>query len=82
LCAAGPTIGIKDLSLDRPRASDSQVGLPVVTADSVLLPGGLTLEEAERRYAKAVLDREGGNQSAAARALGVGGAELARLLKP
>ncbi len=80
--AAGPTIGVKDLGLDRRAAtSDSQVGLPVVSADSVLLPGGLTLEEAERRYAKAVLDREGGNQSAAARALGISRNKLARLLK-
>ena len=45
------------------------------------LPAGLTLEEAERRYAKAVLEREGGNQSAAARALGISRNKLARLLK-
>jgi len=89
--ASGPTIGIKDLGLDRPRlsSSDSQVGIPVlpiaVTAapvtDGVNLPANLTLEEAERRYAKAVLEKEGGNQSAAARALGISRNKLARLLK-
>ena len=41
----------------------------------------VSLEEAERRYAKAILDREGGNQSAAARALGISRNKLARLLK-
>jgi len=91
--AAGPTIGIKDLGLDRPRVSagDSQIGIPimsgssaaipVLTGDGVSLPAGLSLEEAERRYAKAILDREGGNQSAAARALGISRNKLARLLK-
>jgi DNA-binding NtrC family response regulator len=91
--AAGPTIGYKDLGLDRQRiasASDSQVGAAAsqssaaitLPPDGVHLPSGLTLEEAERRYAKAVLDREGGNQSAAARALGISRNKLARLLKP
>jgi transcriptional regulator with GAF, ATPase, and Fis domain len=98
--ATGPTIGVKDLALDRARAalsnsaSDSQLGasinagsstaIPIPTepiGDGVHLPAGLTLEEAERRYAKAVLDREGGNQSAAARALGISRNKLARLLK-
>jgi Nif-specific regulatory protein len=95
--AAGTTIGYKDLGLDRQRstgaASDSQLGMsamtssaaipvpPVETPDGVHIPPGLTLEEAERRYAKAVLDREGGNQSAAARALGISRNKLARLLK-
>jgi Nif-specific regulatory protein len=85
--AAGATIGIKDLALDRPRvtAGDSQVGIPVIRdvapTDGVTLPSDLSLEEAERRYAKAILDREGGNQSAAARALGISRNKLARLLK-
>src|SRR5690606_2550069 len=87
--AAGSTIGIKDLALDRARAAlsaspgDSQLGMaalssnaaipvpPEASSDGVHLPAGITLEEAERRYALAVLEREGGNQSAAARALGV-----------
>jgi DNA-binding NtrC family response regulator len=51
------------------------------TNDGVSLPADLTLEEAERRYAKAILEREGGNQSAAARALGISRNKLARLLK-
>jgi Nif-specific regulatory protein len=89
--AAGPTIGYKDLGLDRQRvasANDSQVGASAASSttiaipvDGVQLPTSLTLEEAERRYAKAVLDREGGNQSAAARALGISRNKLARLLK-
>ena len=97
--AAGSTIGIKDLALDRARAAlsaspgDSQLGMaalssspaiplpPEPSSDSVHLPPGLTLEEAERRYARAVLEREGGNQSAAARALGISRNKLARLLK-
>ena len=41
----------------------------------------LSLEEAERRYARAILDREDGNQSAAARALGISRNKLARLLR-
>jgi Nif-specific regulatory protein len=84
--AAGGTLGVKDLGLDRPRvatANDSQISIPVTPpVDGVHLPPDLTLEEAERRYAKAVLEREGGNQSAAARALGISRNKLARLLKP
>jgi predicted Zn-dependent peptidase len=41
---------------------------------------GITRED-ERRYALAVLDREGGNQSAAARALGISRNKLAQLLR-
>ena len=48
---------------------------------TVALLAGLSLEEAERRYAKAILDRCEGNQSAAARALGVSRNKLARLLR-
>jgi transcriptional regulator with GAF, ATPase, and Fis domain len=90
----GPKITIKDLALEQPRAGsttgtfnamDSMIGIPVqaVTAasDDISLPANLELEEVERRYAKAVLDREGGNQSAAARALGISRNKLARLLK-
>ena len=66
-------------------SGDSQVGMPVIRdvapLDGVTLPSDLSLEEAERRYAKAILDREGGNQSAAARALGISRNKLARLLK-
>jgi Nif-specific regulatory protein len=83
--APGPTIGAKDLALERraPQAGDSQLGIPIVPAeaDAITLPPGLPLEEAERRYAKAILEREGGNQSAAARALGISRNKLARLLR-
>ena len=47
------------------RGSDSQIGMPASrherarsAADAITLPAGLSLEEAERRYARAVLDRE------------------------
>jgi Nif-specific regulatory protein len=80
--AAGSTIGVKDLGIKQPgAASDSQVGIPIIKPDGVNLPTGLSLEEAERRYARAILDREGGNQSAAARALGISRNKLARLLR-
>jgi transcriptional regulator with GAF, ATPase, and Fis domain len=48
----------------------------------VRLPGNLALDEAERRYARAILERCDGNQSAAARQLGISRNKLARLLKP
>jgi len=47
----------------------------------VRLPGNLALDEAERRYARAILERCDGNQSAAARLLGISRNKLARLLK-
>jgi transcriptional regulator with GAF, ATPase, and Fis domain len=50
-------------------------------ADAIVLPGDLDLDEAERRYAVAVLARCGGNQSAAARALNISRNKLARLLR-
>jgi len=79
----GPTIGIKDLALE-PRRTTGVVAIPTVAAaeaDGIHLPPGLPLEEAERRYAKAMLERLDGNQSAAARALGISRNKLARLLK-
>ena len=90
----GPKITVEDLRLDQPRAAsntgtftavDSMIGIPVMTApvadNEISLPANLELEEVERRYARAVLDRENGNQSAAARALGISRNKLARLLK-
>ncbi|MDB4956896.1 MAG: Response regulator of zinc sigma-54-dependent two-component system [Myxococcales bacterium] len=83
----GDTIGIKDLGLrSLAGASDSVAGMPAMSSaaipiDAIALPPGLSLEEAERRYARAILDREGGNQSAAARALGISRNKLARLLR-
>ena len=81
--AAGTTIGNADLALeDHKLVGDAPIiPMPVAPADGVHLPSGLSLDEAERRYAKAILDREGGNQSAAARALGISRNKLARLLK-
>ena len=77
-----------------PVAGHSSVGLPVanqsgaetqsmlpISEHAIVLPPDLSLEEAERRYAVAVLEREGGNQSAAARALGISRNKLARLLR-
>jgi DNA-binding NtrC family response regulator len=89
----GPTIGVKDLGLEPRRTTispgDSQIGMsaitsstiPLETSDTITLPPDLELEEAERRYARAILDRCDGNQSAAARALGISRNKLARLLK-
>jgi Nif-specific regulatory protein len=54
---------------------------PAAAGDAVSLPPELTLDEAERRYAAATLARHDGNQSAAARALGISRNKLARLLK-
>jgi transcriptional regulator with GAF, ATPase, and Fis domain len=82
--AAGSMITVKDLGLrsNAPGAGESGI-MPALAlpADAVVLPTGLALEEAERRYARAIVDREGGNQSAAARALGISRNRLARLLK-
>jgi len=75
--AAGPAIAAKELALETRRQTSQVIGL-----DGITLPPGLSLEDAERRYAMAVLDREGGNQSAAARALGISRNKLARLLRP
>jgi len=48
---------------------------------AITLPSDLPLEEAERRYARAILERCENNQSAAARALGISRNKLARLLR-
>ncbi len=93
----GPKITVDDLALEKRQpsawasAEDSFVGMPAAApapappappADgTIALPPTLSLDEVERRYARAILDREGGNQSAAARALGISRNKLARLLK-
>jgi len=89
----GPKITVKDLALEqRPTTTtinpmDSIVGMPAIAPATIppdgeiTLPPNLELDEVERRYARAILDREGGNQSAAARALGISRNKLARLLK-
>ena len=70
---AGPTLGVKDLGLH-------PIAAPVPSA-TIALPDNLELAEAERRYARAILERCEGNQSAAARQLGISRNRLARLLK-
>ncbi|MCS6901620.1 MAG: sigma 54-interacting transcriptional regulator, partial [Polyangiaceae bacterium] len=68
----GPTIHPEHLGL---------LALPSeapTSEDGVLLPYGLSLDEATQRYIKATLARCGGNQSEAARRLGVGRNTLAR----
>src|SRR5262249_47132228 len=77
----GPMITLKDLALGRVRSADSMIGIPVAAADAITMPPDLELKEVEQRYAKAILDREGGNQTAAAKALGISRNKLARLLK-
>ncbi len=56
-------------------------GATAAGGNDIRLAPGLTLAEAERRYALAILERHGGNQSAASRALGIGRNKLARLLR-
>jgi Nif-specific regulatory protein len=76
-----PISGAGQSSVGISAAGQSSVAIPVAETDAIVLPPDLSLEEAERRYARAVLEREGGNQSAAARALGVSRNKLARLLR-
>ena len=61
--------------------SDPAAADPGAAGGDVRLPGNLALDEAERRYARAILERCEGNQSAAARQLGISRNKLARLLK-
>jgi len=78
----GQTIGVKDLGLE-PRRLSGVIEVPAAASepDAVRLPANLALDEAERRYAHAILERCDGNQSAAARQLGISRNKLARLLK-
>jgi len=92
----GQILGVKDLGLEPRRLSgvldvpawSSSTALPAAPPaeaappdGDVRLPGNLALDEAERRYARAILERCDGNQSAAARLLGISRNKLARLLK-
>jgi len=68
------------------QAANTEAGRPAATGGrgpdhAIRLPDNLELAEAERRYARAILDRCEGNQSAAARQLGISRNKLARLLK-
>jgi len=53
---------------------------PTVPADGIVLPEGLTLDDASVRYVEATLARVEGNKSEAARLLGVSRNKLARVL--
>ncbi len=53
---------------------------PTVLANGIVVPEGLTLDDASRRYAEATLSRADGNKSEAARLLGVSRNTLARVL--
>ncbi len=75
------TVVPSDSMLEMPAFSSSTGGSGSAAPDPVVLPGDLLLEEAGRRYAAAVLEREGNNQSAAARALGISRNRLARILR-
>ena len=76
--------------LPKPRKSPSaSASQPNVTpsasasasADEVVLPLGLTLEEAERRYLQATLDACDGNKAETARRLAIGRNTIGRVLK-
>ena len=71
--ARSPVLSAHDLGLSRDLA-------PPEAADGVALPHDLTLDDAARRYALAAVERADGNQSAAARTLGISRNKLARLL--
>jgi Nif-specific regulatory protein len=75
--ARSPAIGAECLGLRRARATAEMA----VVADGVHLPLGLSLDDATRSYAEAVLERTGGNRSQAARDLKIGRNRLARLLR-
>ena len=76
------TGGIPIVRLEPPGPGPAESGpAPAVGDDGVHLPPDLALDEAERRYALAILTRCGGNQSAAARQLGISRNKLARLLR-
>jgi DNA-binding NtrC family response regulator len=70
--ARGQIIDARALGLDRS---------PLAPTSGDSIPSGLTLAEAERAYAVAAVARHDGNQSAAARELGISRNKLARLLK-
>jgi Nif-specific regulatory protein len=77
-----PAFGTSVAIAPPPTGASAAAGATPVPADApIFLPPDLSLEEAERRYARAILERSGNNQSAAARALGISRNKLARLLR-
>jgi transcriptional regulator with GAF, ATPase, and Fis domain len=79
--AAAATFAAPGATAPGAAAAPAANGAPVSADSAILLPPDLSLEEAERRYARAILERAGNNQSAAARALGISRNKLARLLR-
>ena len=73
----GTVLSAALLGLDRGLATAPEAS----AAGTVGLPHDLTLDDAARRYAAAAVARADGNQSAAARSLGISRNKLARLLK-
>ncbi len=65
--------------LPKPRAIAKAASTVLAADDAVLLPIGLTLEEATRRFATAVLHACDGNKAEAARRLGVGRNTIGRM---
>ena len=79
--AQGPILDAASLGLDAASLGRTAPAVAVDPADAVILPHDLDLADVERRYAAAALARADGNQSAAARALGISRNRLARLLR-
>ncbi len=73
----GDVIEADDLGLLAPRPA----GAPREEGSRFGIDEDMSLAEVEQAYARAALKRCGGNQSAAARSLGIGRNKLARLLK-
>jgi len=70
----------------KPRGTQMRVGpstvlAPPASRDAVIVPHGLSLEEAERLYGAATLEACGGNKTEAARRLGISRNRVGRILK-
>ncbi|MGH7280978.1 MAG: helix-turn-helix domain-containing protein, partial [Polyangiaceae bacterium] len=63
--------------LPEPRTKKSQRG----AGDGISIPKGISLDDASRAYAEAILKSCAGNKALAAKKLGIGRNTLARLLK-
>ena len=77
----GAVLDAASLGLDAASLGRAPAIAPPDAGDAVILPHDLDLADASRRYAAAALARADGNQSAAARALGISRNRLARLLR-
>jgi len=63
------------------RVGPSTVLAPPASRDAVIVPHGLSLEEAERLYGAATLEACGGNKTEAARRLGISRNRMGRIVK-